>query len=856
MQKKYKISTLLLASIMLVGCDNKKPNINHIHTFDDEWHYNDDTHYHICTYEGCNKRGNEETHNYVDGICSVCGFNDPNYNDFSFIGTADGHYKVDSKGNRISQREPHTLEEYEGDARHECISATCTSVGRGYKKCKICGKIVEYVIPKLDHDYGEWTVITPSTATSKGLKVRTCSVCNTREEADIPELGTDDSSFVFTGRLLEPQKIHTTNQENFLKYNKDYYNITSGELNSYNATGNAENSFPNQVSLSWNYTVPSGKTLKNYSIVTGQQADLSDGYTITGTTSKSISFYNPFLGVNYFKVIANFTDNTSESSNITTFLVDETAPRNLKIGSMSNCRDMGGRSNFSGGKIKQGLIYRTSETGSSPSNEIKEEMLNRFKIKSEIYVKDGSNSSSPLGSSVKFFNCSMDYGSTPYSNMCRNAERLRKVFSVLGDVNNYPLFYHCRIGTDRTGICGIAINGVLGVSFNETIQDYAFSNFGKIDGQRYAHKESDPNGDDCAKYIDEILAMPGKNFQEQTIYYLLTIGVPAQTIQNVIDIMTYGNKITVPTDIVVANGDNLSIVGGKKNTSSDYTNPDTYYEISGASQNVNFKYNLSDNKEVTVVAYLGGTDSSSSKKLADGIDFKIDGVSKTITNDKTYYLAGFGKTKQAGRTGYMFNILGKYSLASGQHTIALTGKNSDKFYIGGLSIIGAKGTVTAGEGDPEVVETTVASWKSTDSTDKNGVTEKTNSWGTYYKLNTNDSSYVEYKFNSTVSGKAYLKAYAGTKADNGKSSNKVWFDNGKAKFKFEINGNQVAFTDNTTTFADIGTGNTKASESDDSGSPVWIEFPEISIVNGVNTIKLTRTGGYSLYFYEFKVVTR
>ena len=44
--------------------------------------------------------------------------------------------------------------------------------------------------------------------------------------------------------------------------------------------------------------------------------------------------------------------------------------------------------------------------------------------------------------------------------MCRNAERLRKVFSVLGDVNNYPLFYHCRIGTDRTGICGVAINGL------------------------------------------------------------------------------------------------------------------------------------------------------------------------------------------------------------------------------------------------------------------------------------------------------------------------------------------------------------------------------------------------------------
>ena len=59
------------------------------------------------------------------------------------------------------------------------------------------------------------------------------------------------------------------------------------------------------------------------------------------------------------------------------------------------------------------------------------------------------------------------------------------------------------------------------------MQDYAFSNFAPIDGQRYPNKyaaadtesaSQDGNGDDPAKYIAEILAMPGKNFQEQTYY--------------------------------------------------------------------------------------------------------------------------------------------------------------------------------------------------------------------------------------------------------------------------------------------------------------------------------------------------
>ena len=966
MQKKYRLITLALSSFLLVGCGNKTTNV-HTHNYSDEWSYTNTAHYHKCTVEGCSSKGNLKEHTFgTDGKCSVCGYYDENKVVVtSYVSTKDGHFKVDSKGNKLTEIEEHILVDYEGDANHQVVDATCILSGKAYKKCTVCGRVVDYEIPKKDHEYGdwvttkeattteegtkkreckycgtaetatiekvvevhthtfatgwehdsnthwhaatcghnvkgnegahsygEWSTVTPASETANGVKRKTCTVCGYYVDEVIPATGVVSGSFTFNSDITTAQKIHTTNQENFLKYNKDYYNITSSELNSYNATGNAENSFPNQVTLTWNYTTPSGKTIKNYSVVTGQESDLSDGYTIIGTTAKSISFYNPFLGTNYFKVVANFTDNTSEASPIKTFLVDETAPRNVKIGSMSNCRDMGGRTNFSGGKIKQGLIYRTAETGSNPSSEIKEEMLNRFKIKSEIYVKDGGGSSSPLGSSVKFFNCSMDYGSTPYSNMCRNAERLRKVFSVLGDVNNYPLFYHCRIGTDRTGICGVAINGVLGVSFNEVIQDYAFSNFGKIDGQRYAHKTPDNNGDDCAKYIDEILAMPGKNFQEQTIYYLLTIGVPAQTIQNVINIMTVGNKITVPTDIVVANGSNLATAGGSVKTASDYTHPDTYYQISGASQNVNFKYTLSEAKEVTVVAYLGSTDSSNSKKLADGIDLKIDDTSKILTNTKTYYLAGFGSTQQARRTGYMFNILGKYSLAAGEHTITLAGKNSDKFNIGGISVIGANATITPGEGSSGQggnggnggeqththafgTETSMPaangamaygystcscgakrmSMVATNGTFASGSSNKSGTPSGWLKLNSNGNS-ISYAFNVsvtrvTIGVEACMDSWTGS-GNKGRTMYSGT-NNGSSNIEFSVGGIVLDISKwKDVKFQDIFPDDNPVANSH-SGSAV-VELGEINVTSGLNTLTIKRIASYNLIIKNIYII--
>jgi hypothetical protein len=246
---------------------------------------------------------------------------------------------------------------------------------------------------------------------------------------------------------------------------------------------------------------------------------------------------------------------------------------------MPNVRDMGGRTTYAGGKIKQGLIYRGAgnkfDTRTSVNSECTNVLTKQLKIKTEINVANKDDNNLNL-SGVQLKNCYMDYGATPYSNLARNAEKIRQVMDVLANQNNYPVFYHCRIGTDRTGITGMMIGGLLGIPFNEVFQDYCFSNFAPIDGQRFPNKPSDPNGDDPAKYIDEILAMPGKTYQEQTYNALLAIGCPADKLNTIIDIMTEGNKAELPKTAKIGKDSGLTSTG-TKSTSTEYKNPATYY---------------------------------------------------------------------------------------------------------------------------------------------------------------------------------------------------------------------------------------------------------------------------------------
>ena len=538
------------------------------------------------------------------------------------------------------------------------------------------------------------------------VAVLTMTGCDGANKSSKSQGGDDESSIIqpskdpgeITGgtfkfddsELNNAQEIHTANQLKYLNLQKEYYSMTKSDLDSCDAKGNKNVSTPEKTTLNWEFTAPEGYEVSKYSLVFSQKMDLSDPYIVEGTKNPTISFYNSFLGTNYFKIVAKFTSGDTQSSDVKSFKVTEQAPRNLYVGYMPNCRDMGGRTTYAGGKIKQGLIYRTSgskfDNGTPSDSEAKRILTEQFRVKTEINVADKTDNNVNLDG-VKLENCYMEYGSVPYSNLARNSVRIRQVMDILAEESNYPVFYHCRIGTDRTGITGVMINGLLGVPFNEAIQDYGFSNFAPIDNQRYPNKPNDTNGDDIVKYIDELLALPGANFQEQVYLALRMIGVPAAKLDKIIDIMTEGAKATIPSTAKIGEDDNLQS-SVAKTTKTHYMSPASYYAVP-ANGTVSFKTTTTAGKK-DVIVYMGYTVSvstSTTTKLASAITLKIDGAEQTIANTKNLWTAGFGQTRNSNkeRIGYMFNILGNYDFSAAEHTVEI-GVKSGTFNVGSITI--------------------------------------------------------------------------------------------------------------------------------------------------------------------------
>lgn len=498
-------------------------------------------------------------------------------------------------------------------------------------------------------------------------------------------------AFSIVTDLESEKQIHTERQAEYLAYSGDYVSIPEAKY----PDGQQHLSDPEPVQLEWNFSVPSGKTLSRYDVVVGQEADLKDGYAFKGTTETKLDIYNSYLGVNYFKVVANYADGTKDESEIKSYKVEEVYPRNLRIEGMTNCRDMGGgRQLEDGGYIKQGLIYRTSSTNSwaygrgavpdTITTSGKEELFGHLGCKTEINVNNSGNKQDGVENFVEAY---MWYDSGKH-HLYRNAEPLKRVFHALANPDNYPIFYHCRIGTDRTGLCAIMISGLLGVPENLIYQDYLFSNFGNIQEKRYIGEKA--GRDNILNYINDLKTYPGEKFQNKVYNFLLSIGVPAVELDSIINILTEGTQAkgnhnqqeVILADEFEAEGTEIKTIADTVTGKAAYAHPKNYYTL-GTDQTVSVTFNPKYNGEAKLIAYLGSSDSSSSKKIADSIYATLDGGDVEI-DDITFADVGFGSGDS--RTYYSPVMLGTVDISAGATPVEITGI-ANNLNIGAIAII-------------------------------------------------------------------------------------------------------------------------------------------------------------------------
>ena len=676
------------------------------------------------------------------------------------------------------------------------------------------------------------------------------------------------NGFVITTDLNAAQEIHTTAQKTYLEYTGDYVNYPVSSLPS----GREWNSDPLPAKLAWEYTAPEGKTVHKYAVTFGQKSDLSDGFRVEGSINKNINLQNVFLGKNYFKVIAKLSDNSEVESEIMSFNVTTQAPRNIKIDGMTNCRDMGGRTTVGGGKVKQGMIYRTSGVkGGNPANVTAEglaEMKNHFKMKTEINVSDGT-SYNGTGNGWDVINHMMDYDSAnqTHHHFSRNAESVKAFFKTISDPSKYPVFFHCRIGTDRTGLCANLLGGLLGVSKNELYQDYLFSNFGNIGEQRKIGASA--GQDNIENYMNEIDAMPGATFANKCYNTLLAIGVERSTLDTVISILTEGN--TVPGNNngqLIGKGTGLTGTGVTMSTSSSNAHPEQYYVLNSSSKVVTYNFTTTETMNAVITAYLGsGTGGSTT--LSSALEMKVDGNALTLPS-KSFKDAGFGTLK--GRTCYYVNQMGEVSnLAAGAHTLTIQTKGSSSINVGALGVFNKGTSSSSGSGsDPVTPPAHTHSIVASDT--KNATNDLYN-----ISCSCGEISGGELKFDST-------KAVTSGKWDNGKLKGDLSFNisgiaagnydvylkagyssgNGDktfintsssathgSRYSFQIDSADAVSITNSTSYQDLGFG-----QGAENAAFTNASLCSVSIPASASTLKMIfdSPDGYSVYMKGIRLV--
>lgn len=325
--------------------------------------------------------------------------------------------------------------------------------------------------------------------------------------------------------------LHTEKQERYLKGNYKGLIIS---------TGKKELSRPEAVTFSWKYNGEPAENVQ-YTLKISEHADMTDCTTYT-TTDNSLAVYNLKIATTYYWTVAT-TDFESEVSSFTT---DGTAPRNLYVDGITNVRDLGGWVTESGTRTKQGMIFRCGRLNESsadtPKIEIteigKKTMLEELGIRTEIDVRKvaegeiGGITESPLGNSVNYVNCPMDWQGDTFNG---NHDEILRMFEILSKEESYPLIFHCNIGTDRTGMMAFLINALLGVPEESLCRDYLFSNFGKIGGTRKL------KGLTGSVYYQSVQNAEGNTLSEKTYNCLADFGVPPEQLDSVIAILSESN---------------------------------------------------------------------------------------------------------------------------------------------------------------------------------------------------------------------------------------------------------------------------------------------------------------------------
>lgn len=288
---------------------------------------------------------------------------------------------------------------------------------------------------------------------------------------------------------------------------------------------------PNPVSLSWD-GMPG---TESYTLLISRTEDFSNVvFTAENVKGTSCNVYNLRVGTAYFwKVKSGATE-----SGVKKFRTDDTV-RYINVDGARNVRDLGG---WNG--LNQGWAFRGSELdyveehrrdGLNLTDAGRKVLHDDLGIKTDLDFRVTALKESPIGSDVKFIN---DYRIGSYM-AAFTSDLFSGAVRTFADIDNYPIYFHCWGGADRTGTVAFILEALCGVTETELAMDYELTTF-SVFGHR---TRADNPWYKYASMVAKLKEYPGATLKEKAENYAMTtLGLTRSEVSNIQSILS-GNAV-------------------------------------------------------------------------------------------------------------------------------------------------------------------------------------------------------------------------------------------------------------------------------------------------------------------------
>lgn len=387
-----------------------------------------------------------------------------------------------------------------------------------------------------------------------------------------------------------------------------------------------------------------------YTVYFADNKEFKNAYIVTTTKKSLVNEVGIFVpGKTYYWYVCG--NNTGKCSAVDNFKIVNTPIRYITAGSVINMRDLGGQVNGDGNRVKYELVYRgaaldeyTSHIDDSARN-----IFNYLGMNSEIELRGGYDhdyTGWDENDPDVYYIVGANYQPILTLDNSQKAQ-YKATFEAMADKKNYPFYFHCSAGADRTGTFAYLLYGLLGVSYDDIRPEYELTSFSAI-GRRTADLYSgDYSLDTTNRLMLEQYGDGSGNLQTAVCNFLKTyVGISNDTIEAIREIMLDNStkQNEKPNTITVK-------ALGKTYTyyafDGVYFMPDPISapgKIFKGYYNGNTKYNGYANKDITLTAKF----EDMSFEPYDTLSLKDLGVKDNKIKNNTNTVYTYNKTAKSG----------------------------------------------------------------------------------------------------------------------------------------------------------------------------------------------------------------